>query len=336
MLERDVDATILSPIPLIYDTNLPSSELVLLYELYFDHSPNKSDCRSVILQHLFGAYGLVFANKCLHYAALAFQVAERTRRGLLIGEPWHPLYSGEIVHTRQFLSLVNRYLMEAINDDSISECHLFALILAIFSAQDLVRSQYPSILKPDRSEEITYERGCIEVLEHLTCRRSDTDLNAFPLEYLWHYAVSFVFRIDGSWLRRQEIWKRLRRSEVYRDDLNFLPSLSRLCLISHKISFHSNPSDPRIELGIATLIKQRKLVAEDWHGLFWYVLNLNNDLAGCFETAFVSGLAGNEDPKSFAESTFKSIRSRLSVLQKLWCISSIHELVPPIIALLMC
>ena len=334
MLEHDVEATILSHVSLIYDTNLPDSELDLIRGLYFDNAFKRSGCISVILQHLFNAYGLIFENKCLLYAALALQVRQITRRGRFFGRPWHVSDSRQLICLTQFFSLVNRYLIAAIADGSISECHFFGLVLAKFASHGLALLQ-KSDMAAGRSEEITYERGCIEVLEHLTRRRLDMQLNnACPLKYLWDYTFSFVFRMGGSWSRRQDIWRQSHRSETYRDDLNFLPSLSRLHVISQQISYGSSASDPRIEFGITPFMKQRKLAFREWHGLYWNGVNLRNGLAACFETAFVLGTADNEHSNVIAKSAFESIRSKLAELQNLPCVSTLHELVLHFVALL--
>ena len=116
--------TIMSPISLIYDPELSDRKLQLLRRLHnsFAYPTESRSSLSVILQHLWSTYGMVFEDRCLHFTVMAYSST---------------LYAGAVMKAEsvKFLSKVNHHLIAAIRADAVSETHLFAIFFAVAVSQ---------------------------------------------------------------------------------------------------------------------------------------------------------------------------------------------------------
>jgi len=138
--------TLRSPLSIINDVNITDQELFYLRGLHrLDYDSSHSATITVILQHLWYSYGLVFTDNALLNATLAYA----TRR--LKGSPEHK--SDDVFN---FRSRLHKSLMAAIHRDEITECHLFANCLAMASCP------------MDDIESISiYTRGFFDTLKHM-------------------------------------------------------------------------------------------------------------------------------------------------------------------------
>jgi hypothetical protein len=161
------------------DSELPDRELFLVRRLYNRHySTRISSCVGELLQNLWSAYGSVFANKTLLYAALAFECYWDGHST----EAWSPHGNYEYY---LFKSRFHQSLMDAIQKGDISECHFFALFLASQSAK--------SGFHAFKQDAAVYQQGMVKVLGVLN--QQDAAQHYRPLHQLYPFITSFTRRV---------------------------------------------------------------------------------------------------------------------------------------------
>jgi hypothetical protein len=131
------------------------------------------DCFPVIFQNLWETYGMTFTDKSLLYGALLWIVNRRQRQSWSASE--------RIVDCTLHSRFYNSMSM-AIRQNTISECHFFALFFAIFSTTD--------------HEVKRIHLGGLLAIVKLLNERYDSGLESHlqPLRYLYHYVLSFIRR----------------------------------------------------------------------------------------------------------------------------------------------
>jgi hypothetical protein len=164
---------------LIQDSTLSESELSHLRTCLLRNSDEHAlDCFSIIFQNLWSVYGLTFADRSLHYGALTWITGMAFRRNGLEG--WRS--STEEVEHYTFKSLFHSNMLAAIQKNTISESHLFALCGAIFGTSD-------------KDARVVYTRGFLDVLQHLNeDYERGTGVHSQPLRYLYYFILSFIRR----------------------------------------------------------------------------------------------------------------------------------------------
>lgn len=147
------------------DSELSDRELYLLRRLYYEARTGDYD-HCIILQNLWNVYGVTFANKTLLYSALVFS-SQR--------------FQGGTVEILTLISKFNESLLNALQQNNISECHLFALLLFIPNA---------TFFWDMMSYHHCYMQGCIEILKFL-CKKSQGS-TVGSLDYLYHFGYSIL------------------------------------------------------------------------------------------------------------------------------------------------
>jgi len=173
----------------IADCNLSDQDLFHLRYLHqkYWNVADLHDLKEVVLQSLFCEYGFTFPNKTLLYAALAY-----SRNQIAYPEPRFyrktPFYDDSDVLYWQYVSLFTRNLFSSIRNGSISECHLFAIFLAL-------TSRYVH----ERDFEVFHTQGFATVFKLLTTARQNavSPIRASTkLAFLWHHMLKFLCRFD--------------------------------------------------------------------------------------------------------------------------------------------
>jgi len=169
-----------SSLSLLFDANLPDSELNLIRFLHSHHrGARTSSCVGVLLQNLWESYGNIPTDKALLYASLMW---ESYWKDYGSAEDWSPTGTWEFFNYKaKFISE-----MRALKDsESINECHFFALFLASQSTKSGV---------PGFKEELhTYQHGMVRILKTLLSQRGKDKYR--PLMKLYKFIVSFSRRI---------------------------------------------------------------------------------------------------------------------------------------------
>src|SRR5438270_118316 len=114
---------------LIKDSGVDDQELYYVRNMHHIYSRQRTGCFAVILQNLCEIYGLTFKDKTLHYSVLAW--ATKPREDFYTAWP----VSQQVDHYT-YKSLFYQDLRTAIRQNSISECHLFALLFAILATEN--------------------------------------------------------------------------------------------------------------------------------------------------------------------------------------------------------
>lgn len=169
---------------LIQDSHLSDQEIFFLRYLHQGYR-NLTYCdENVILQHLWNAYGYIFSDRCLLYAALAYSCQFyywKSPKSFQISSMALKLRDQTY---SEFVSRFQRALMNAIQKDEITECHLFAIWLILYN------SFY------DRQFVATHIRGFLTVLRYISTYRQEPETAARGvrrLPYLHHLALSFIW-----------------------------------------------------------------------------------------------------------------------------------------------
>jgi hypothetical protein len=152
----------LSP-SIVMDSGLTKTELYYIRKMY---AGSYNDCRySVVVQNLKDAYGETFGDKTLLYGALIWETG------------FQPEISSQHI---AFQSRFNKAMMTAINENTISECHFFAHVFAIWGSSNL-------------ESKLVYLQGLIIVLKILN-QQHETGVRTQPLRYLYHFVLLFLRR----------------------------------------------------------------------------------------------------------------------------------------------
>lgn len=140
--------------------------------------------------HLFDEYGATFLDKTLLYATLAFSSGRCLNAGFLDAEYW------------EYVSRFQKSMLCAIQKDSISECHLFAIYLVL-------QGRY----EPGRDFEVYHKQGFATILRKLVAatQKEAAAIQGTPkLTFLWHYCLSVLCRRELTTLYlgcRNWVWE---------------------------------------------------------------------------------------------------------------------------------
>jgi hypothetical protein len=306
-----------APLSVISDCCLPDQEILLFKQSHIRHL-GRSDFYSVILQHIWGAYGVIVQDRCLRYASLAYSLA-RSQLPL----PGYGLSWEQRVSLMQFISEVHHGLSLAITEGTVSESHLFALLLIKLAAC----GAYPQRaweFQDFISEQMIYEGIFLEVLNHLSCQQSDKQFRAkSPLGYLWSYALSYICRTTRTTEKRPRSRYVLEARDA--NENNELPWSFRAYLVRREIPDWSLSFDPRVSAGMFAF--DGKGTVSPWMHLIWNVRDNTSALAGCIETVFISRHGSPSTRTTMAQLAVQEIRGQLAELQNLPCISNLFKMV---------
>lgn len=296
-----------SRLNLIQDSNLSDHELFFLRYLHQEKQDVTSPVGvTVVLQHLWNEYGLTFSNTCLLYGALVHSCQSYYRQSTKLP----PLFSKGLTCRDQiyyaFVSQFQTTLMMAIQKDEITECHLFAIMLAI-------------AIPHDREFEMTHTRGFMAVLRSLSTKRRNPKtaiLSARRMTYLYNYTLSLV-----------RLWnydRGLGESECH-------PLLWEMHLLNEDLSIPMIVPDIRATVGLPARYWHQSGGDPCWIAL---VLNLSQEKATlfiCFQRMYHphSFCDNNQDAPRRVIKSLASVTQRLhevfnllSVQKLLRCVSS--------------
>jgi len=190
---EDLRPLLPAQLSIIVDSNLSDQDNWYLRKLHreFWNIHRYLGPDGVIVQHLFSEYGFTFSDKTLLYATLAY-----SRASGYIGYPVDVIYW-------QYISRFQKSLLSAIQKDTISECHLFAIFLVLVS-----RNRH----EPDF--EIFHKQGFATILRRLVAENENPNTvnqGASKLTFLWHYSLTYLCRIELANLfsdpRRNLVWE---------------------------------------------------------------------------------------------------------------------------------
>lgn len=164
---------------MLFDANLPDSELELIRYLHSHHrGARTTSCVGILLQNLWESYGNIPSDKTLLYASLMWESYWKDCES----PGWSP------TGTRDFFKYKDKFLPElrmAINTGNVNECHFFALFLASQSTKSGVSGF--------KKELHTYQQGMVHVLKAILSQNPQG--NYRPLMKLYKFIVSFSRRI---------------------------------------------------------------------------------------------------------------------------------------------
>lgn len=307
----EVMETIMSPISLIYDSELSDLQLQLLRQLHQFFGDSSFGSYSVILQHLWFTYGMVFEDKCLHYAVMAFSSAGVF--GTIVRK----------VQTLEFLSKVNWHLMSAIKTNTVSESHLFAIFFATVASEGNLAKKYSLSRSREEREYISrskriYDTGFLEVMRHLNSERKNIrNPRNFPLSSLWRYILSQMYRIRGS--------SSGGKLELLHQCVTLPSDLSAYAL-EQEISDVSQSTDNRVSAGVIGPCHNPNAYYNcGGVELWWYVSKRLKVVCACC-TVFLNADGGEmQDHRDLVLSVFKSIQSDVDELQIFPPIALLHN-----------
>lgn len=181
---------------LLFDTNLPDSEMDLIRYLHSHHrGARTSSCVGVLLQELWENYGNIPTDKTLLYASLMWesywkgydprQDYNSTPEGISAG--WSPGGTWEFFNYKA--KFIEELKIAIQSPQNITECHFFALFLASQSTKSGVRGF--------QDELHTYQQGMVRILKILLSQPQDERGREKyrPLMKLYRFIVSFSRRI---------------------------------------------------------------------------------------------------------------------------------------------
>jgi hypothetical protein len=183
MMQAPNSEELVSPAPvcfsLIRDSTLSESELSHLRTCFVRFSDEQaSDPFSIILQNLWSVYGLTFTDRSLLYGTMTWITARGIRRWRNEGRS----SAAQEVEHYTFKSLSHSNMLEAIQKNTISESHLFALCWVFLGATD-------------QEGRVVYIRGFLDVLRLLNEEyERGTGAQNQPLRYLYDFVLSFIRR----------------------------------------------------------------------------------------------------------------------------------------------
>jgi hypothetical protein len=161
-----------------------------------------------------------------------------------------------VTEIQRYTSRFQNRLREAIQEDSVVELHLFAVIFAVLGAR---RETYPN---SQRAFAVHLE-GMVGMLYHLNSPRFQ---HQFRLRFLHHFAVSFV-RGHG-------------RKPVYENAYE-------IHLAARTIPLPLNLPDHRVGAGIPVQFWDTARDRIPWRAVMWAVMDELDGLYGCFQKLLV-------------------------------------------------
>lgn len=279
----DVRQTLLpAPISIITDSNLSDRDLWILHEL---RRTIKSDyyslCDDVVLVHLFNEYGLSLSDRTLLYACLAYGVGKVYRTRFQFSETvyW------------DYVSRFQKSMMCAIQKQSISEYHLFAVYLILQSR-----------LQHDLNFGLFHGQGFVTILRRLISanQNGNSVVQGTPrLTFLWHYSLSFLCRVEFHSYdsgQRKVVWELHDAA----DELRFPEILP----------------DNRFTKMFPPLCWQENNSINDWQSLLCSLINDKAILRVCVERLVCVSVCEVETTSKVARS-IGSVKQRLAAMRHL-------------------
>jgi hypothetical protein len=246
----------LPPVPLgislINDSNLSDKDLSSIRYLFHWHNYTGgymgTESLTVVIQHLWSAYGFTFTgNKTLLYSLIAFSHYHMHRCKMDFA----------------FFSLVSRFqrsLLVAIDENDISDGHLFAIFFAL------------EINHTDHYHRITHQRGFIEVFKKLLTNSGREDHNG-ALFHLYPFILSYVRRMDHY----QNFQDRSHKMLQLRYEMH---------TVAQNLPMPTSVRDTRVTVGLPVRFWQNKEMQPNWTTLKY---SLDDDMASlmvCFRQLF--------------------------------------------------
>lgn len=284
------------PLSIVMDAELPDRELLYLQHLYMRKSIPDLDGLGMILPNLWNAYGFVFADKTLLYSVMADYV---------LTAPDSIVSSNRLVDYVHFKSRFQGSLVAVINRKEVSECHLFAVLFAIFTCINEPTRNY--------SELRSHQRGFLRILKILISQQSRNDLpDASPLRHLYPYVLSYVRRMSSNW-----------KAEDTMPCLDY-----EMHVLAHSITTLSSASDLQVTCGIPLQFWNSD-GRPSWQGLTYSVYDDIRSLYGCFRTVFSTN---KEQPISDLTTsqviyTIHHIQRKIKVMQNLESVFKVFHMV---------
>ena len=177
-MSYDLSSSGVSGLSLLFDTNLPDSDLNLIRSLQSHCGARTSSCVGLVLQHIWEAYGRIPAEKSLLYACIMW---ESYWKGY--GTPgWSS------AGTWEFFKYKDKFLTEirdALMSNNFNECHF----LAFFIASQSVKSGVAGF----KEELHLYQLGMVRISKFLLCQEGIRTHR--PLTKLYPLILSFTQRI---------------------------------------------------------------------------------------------------------------------------------------------
>jgi hypothetical protein len=287
------------------DANFSNNESTYIDTLFQKHgSSTDSTCASVILQHLWKEYGMVFADPTLMYSILA----------------WGSSFDCRFVAPRQRLrdhwtykSIFLSNLGQAIVRDEINECHFFAVLFAVLTSFYRISDNAERSLREfdlDNEELTFHQKGLLRILQKLGEQRSQrvSPMNQ-PLQYLYNYALSLV---------------RLWASEGSAASINY-----EMHLLAENTALPVSVPDARATFALPAKYWLSTGGTPTWQGLEWSISDDIRALFSCFQTILML----NQDDRQYSvytkplEASICALRQKIVDMQKLPCVRDIFDFV---------
>lgn len=278
--------TAIQHLSLIKETTLSDEEVFYLRHLHQKYnSADSLEALDILFQNLWSVYGATFGDDCLLYAALAMSAKSRMQRESVIDEGifW------------DFISRFQKSLISAIQKCKVSECHLFAIYLALS-------------LRPMSSDFFkTHSEGFVRVLETLY---SNAQTISRRLQYLDHLVLRWV----RVYLRYEMMIGSTELGSILLDMhtvAETLPVTERLC-------------DPRAGDGLPLRATKQISMGMTWWQLLSIVREDSITLFICFRSLFASkDAAANTICK--VTQTVDVLRRRLYDISMLPCVTDLLD-----------
>ena len=225
--------------PLIHDTNLSERENAYLKHLNIKHRSDDGFV-SIILQHLWFTYGLVFPDPVLLNSAMVYG-------------SWQPSpiakHQEQLVDHYSFISRFHHSLMNAISQNQIREEHFFALFLVLYCTSNDVKSR--------QTFKTTYRRLLLKILTHLNEHSAQSQLS---LRYLYNYILFLLRRDDLSF------WIANRLDE----DFHLYDASYELYAAGKAVPIPVSKNDSRLLFGSSTWLSSvARIQARAWDGVIF-------------------------------------------------------------------
>lgn len=269
-------------LPIISESEFTVLELNYYRSLHA-HSWGRSDCYTMILQHLWDSYGNVFEDKSLRYAVLAFESLRRRNKESL--EELRTMKTNCLT----FLSKFHLALGHALRDNTATEPQLFALFFArcsisVVNSIDALHAN--GVYFPQHyTQLIGYEDGFLTVLDHLNRIRTNFELQTPRLSHLWGYTLSFLRRTVPAQVGSTQVGSMVQFNRPGKSCLTLLPRAYKMHVASQGIPDASGANDSRLKRFLLGAIANSEY--PDWIGLYWNICEKFQTLRGVFQLAFV-------------------------------------------------
>jgi hypothetical protein len=192
-------------------------------------------------------------------------------------------------------------------DDTISECHLFAILFAVLTSFHELHGENIRQFNGNNPELRYHQHAFFNVLKVLNARPR---ISQGRLQYLYHYAVSLI---------------RLWSSEGSEAELNY-----KMHRAAEAIQLPVRVPDPRVAFALPAQFWIGRNDRPNWQGLEWSLSDDVRALHSCFQIMLLSN-PGFEVERVYNHQiahSIKYLREKVADMKRLPAVNGIFQLVP--------